>query len=207
MKKAMLTALLALTVTAFGVPAVLSAEVNCEKPNCGIETQKQRPALYDAKGNKLTCPPAPGQKVYDAKGNELKMPPRHKEFKGPELNLTEAQKAKADKIREASRKTIKPIFEETRKLHDQIAEIQNNTALSEEAKQAEIKKIKTKLFELKKKADEIRKADMEKFEKLLTKEQKAILEEFKKNHSPEKMRNHRKHCGCGCEHPQPRSEK
>ena len=74
---------------------------------------------------------------YDKNGKELKAPPkkmRHEPPKGPELNLTEKQKAQADKIREASKQKIKPIRQEIHEIKNQLWEIRENDNLTEEQK-------------------------------------------------------------------------
>ena len=83
---------------------------------------KEMPKLYDKNGNELKAPPKPGEAVYDKNGKQLPLPPCIKGHhpKGPDLNLTEEQKQAADKMREASKKKMKPIRKEIHKLKNQI---------------------------------------------------------------------------------------
>lgn len=202
MKKQFLLVALALTVASAG--SVFAQETGympqetqkcncpkCECPGCKCKTPRgERPKLYDKNGKELTNPPKPGEKVYDKNGKEITlMPPRHghHHMKGPELNLTEKQKAEAAKIREASKEKIRPIMKEMHTIKDDIRKVYDDTKLTTEQKEQKVTELKQKLAEQRKKADTIRKSDMEKFEKLLTKEQKTILENFKKEHQPPKF--------------------
>ena len=136
-------------------------------------------------------------KLYDKNGKELTTPPKfsHKPPKGPELNLTEEQIAKADKIRENSKQKLKPIRREIHNLKNEIWEIKENDNLPREEKDAKIEPIVKKIDGLKKKADEIRQADMKQFESILTSKQKKTLETFKKTHKPcPKKDGHRPPC-------------
>ena len=186
MKKALLsTAIIALALCTVA-PAAFSADnptKDCKK--CPVE--QCRPKLYDKNGKELKTPPKPGEKVYDKNGKELKAPPkkmRHEPPKGPELNLTEKQKAQADKIREASKQKIKPIRQEIHEIKNQLWEIRENDNLTEEQKHEKAEPIMKKMHELHQKANAIRQSDMQQFEKILTKEQLKTLENFKKTHKP-----------------------
>lgn len=185
MKKALLsTAIIALAICS-AAPAAFSADkATKEAPKCPVE--QVRPKLYDKNGNELKTPPKPGEKVYDKNGKELKMPPKnmHKPPKGPDLNLTDKQKAQADKIREASKQKIKPIKREIHEIKNELWEIRENDNLTEEQKRAKSEPLMKKMHELHQKADAIRQNDMQQFEKLLTKEQLKTLENFKKTHKP-----------------------
>ena len=144
--------------------------------------KRKRPEFYDKNGNKLTERPQPGTKVYDKNGKEIEFKkPNHPR---PELNLTDEQRAKADKMREESRAKMKPVFTEMKSLNEQINKIYDNEKLSQEQKEKQVKPLMEKISKLHTQADELRKADMQKFEALLTDEQKVKLEEFRKNHKP-----------------------
>lgn len=159
--------------------------IKCHPPIC-----KERPKLYDKNGQELQSPPKPGEKVYDKNGNQITPPKfKHHPPKGPELNLTETQKAQADKMREASKQKIAPIRKEIFETKKQIKTIKNDEKLTEKQKEEAIKPLYKKMELLHDKADKIRQKDMEQFEKILTPEQKQILEEFKKTHKP----HHREH--------------
>lgn len=151
-----------------------------------VKEFKMPPKFYDKEGNELKAPPKPGEAVYDKDGNKLPVPNFMKNrFQKPELNLTDKQKEKADKIRENSRKKIKPIRREIHNLKNEIWEIKENDDLTMEEKFVKIKPLHEKIKALRTQANEIRKEDMKQFEKLLTKDQKKTLEEFKKNHKPD----------------------
>ncbi len=107
-----------------------------------------------------------------------------KQHKGPDLKLTEEQKAKADKIRETSRKKIKPLRREIHNLENKIWEIKENDNLSFEQKREKIKPLEQQIFNLHENENKIREQDMIQFESLLTKEQQKLLEDFKKSHKP-----------------------
>ncbi len=147
--------------------------------------ERERPKLYDKNGKELTTRPKPGDKVYDKNGKELKPPCMGKKPpKGPELNLSEDQKNKADKIREESKKKLKPIKREMHNIKNQLWEIKEDDTLTFEQKDSKMKPLFEKMHSLHQKADEIRKNDMNQFESLLTANQKKTLEKFKKTHKP-----------------------
>lgn len=143
---------------------------------------KHKMKFYDKNGKELTAPPKPGEKVYDKNGKEIEFKKPH--HPRPELNLTEEQKAQADKMRAESQKKMKPLFQEMRKIDEKISKIYDNDKLSQEDKEKQVKPLMEKKTKLHMQADELRKADMKKFEEILTDEQKAKLEEFKKTHKP-----------------------
>ena len=153
-----------------------------------VPITKTFPKLYDKDGNELKSFPKPGDEVYDKDGNKLPPPPKfcHHHPK-PDLNLTDKQKEKADKIREESRKKIKPIRNEIHNLKNEIWEIKENDALNMEEQHEKIAPLMQKIEKLRNEADNIRQEDMKQFEKILTKEQKKTLEEFKKTHKPPKF--------------------
>jgi len=161
-------------------------------------TAKERPKFYDKDGNELKAPPKPGTKIYDKNGKEIDFK-KMRHHKGPELNLTEEQKAQADKFRAESKKKMKPIFKEMRALDEKITAIYDNDKLTSEEKEKQLKPLMEKSTKLHLQANEIRKADMKKFEAILTDEQKTKLEEFKKTHKPMK----KPKCGCGKMMPPP----
>jgi len=193
--------LFVLTIVTMMAFALNSSAVFAENTKQNPEFKKpdisrERPKLYDKNGKELTAPPKKGEKVYDKNGKEL-TPPKfsHKPPKGPELNLTEEQIAKADKIRENSKQKLKPIRREIHSLKNEIWEIKENDNLTREEKDAKIEPIVKKIDGLKKKADEIRQADMKQFESILTSKQKKTLEAFKKTHKPcPKKDGHRPPC-------------
>ena len=165
--------------------AVKECPKKCDKS--GAFKGKERPKFYDKDGNELKAPPKPGTKIYDKNGKEIdfkKMKKRHP--KGPELNLTEEQKAQADKFREESKSKMKPIFEEMKSLNEKIGAIYEDDKMTQKEKEKQLKPLMEKSTKLHLQANEIRKADMKKFEAILTDEQKTKLEEFKKTHQERK---------------------
>jgi len=146
---------------------------------------KERPKFYDKNGKELKSRPKPGTKVYDKNGKEIDFK-KMRHHKGPELNLSEEQKAQADKFRAESKKKMKPIFKEMRALDEKITGIYDNDKLTSEEKEKQLKPLMEKSTKLHLQANEIRKADMKKFEAILTDEQKTKLEEFKKTHKHKK---------------------
>lgn len=186
-KTAFMSALLAISLlcsTNFATAAEKSVtkDIKTPPPTC-----HERPKLYDKNGNELKTPPKPGEKVYNKNGKEL--PPlkfKHHPPKGPDLNLTEEQKAKADKIREASMKKLEPLRKQRHEIKKQLKAIKENTSLTEEQKKAKAEPLLKKKKALHEQADKIRQNDMAQFEKILTPEQKKTLDEFKKTHKPPK---------------------
>ena len=199
MKKAkFLTTLMLVATLAFGTSSIAADNNNTIEESFFKEHQqapvKKEFKIYDKNGNELKTPPKPGEAVYDKDGNKLPPPPCMKHMpKGPELNLTDKQKEKADKIREASKVKIKPIRREIHNLKNEIWEIREDDSLTMEQKKEKIEPLMVKVKELRTKADSIRQEDMKQFENLLTKEQKKTLEEFKKTHKPDKKQFKRHH--------------
>ena len=100
-----------------------------------------------------------------------------------ELNLTDAQKAKAKENRIQGRKEMKPIMDEIRTKKEAILDIIDSD-LSKEKQQEKITALQKEIKELYVKANTIREKNMAEFEKILTKKQKAKFEELKKLHHP-----------------------
>lgn len=122
-----------------------------------------------------------------------KMHQKHKEkFKQKKqeiknrLNLTEEQKAKAKVIHEEAKPKIKPIIEKMRKKIGEIQQLKQSGASREEI----MKKVE-EIKALKQEANQIRKKNVEKFESILTPEQKAEFEKIKSEieQKREQMRN------------------
>ena len=121
---------------------------------------------------------------------EQKQPPQFGQMKRPpmpnleeELNLTEAQKAKAKANRIQGRKEMKPIMDEIRAKKEAILDIVDSD-LSKEKQQEKITVLQKEIKELYVKANTIREKNMAEFEKILTKEQKTKFAELKKQHHP-----------------------
>ncbi len=121
---------------------------------------------------------------------EQKQPPKFEHRKRPpmpnleeELNLTEAQKAKAKENRIQGRKEMKPIMDEIRAKKEAILDIVDSD-LSKEKQQEKITVLQKEIKDLYVKANTIREKNMAEFEKILTKEQKTKFAEIKKLHHP-----------------------
>lgn len=151
MKKALiLTAIIALTTTT----ALAADTAQAEKTNC------------------TKCPLAG------------KMPPKDMHKRGPgadfekRLNLTDAQKAKIKKQREADRKKMEP-------LRKQIAEKQRakfEIFKKYEETDKDLIKLNEEIKVLKDKEHKIMEENRKSFESILTKDQKAELEKIKEEH-------------------------
>lgn len=100
-----------------------------------------------------------------------------------ELNLTDAQKAKAKANRIKGRKEMKPIMDEIRAKKEAVLDVMDSD-LSQEEQQLKIKDLQNDIKKLHEKANAVRKNNMNEFEKILTKEQKAKFEKMKKEHEP-----------------------
>ena len=130
--------------------------------------------LYDEHGNEWILPPKPNQVLYDKQGKKLQPPPK------PDINLTPEQIAKMDKQRQNTYNKVKPIFSEIKYTKFKIREIYEDPDLSKAEKNKRIEPLVTKLKKLYQKADDLRTADFEKFQSILSEEQKNKLREFEK---------------------------
>ena len=95
------------------------------------------------------------------------------------LNLTEVQKLKARELRKSGHEKIKPVMEQI-KANKQEAEAIRNSKLTVEAQEEKLTVIDKNLAQLEKEARDIRKQNMKDFEAILTKDQKKILKNMKK---------------------------
>ncbi len=126
-------------------------------------------------GSEGNFPPPPPCKSKTQKPPVMKLDEK--------LNLTEEQQDLLKKNRIESRKKLKPIMQEIFDKKNAIADIRDSE-LSKDEQDKKIELLKNDLRTLKATADEIRKADMEYFESILTKDQKAKFEEIKKEMRP-----------------------
>jgi len=136
----------------------------------------QRPdwALYDEHGNEWVMPPKHGQVLYDKNGKKVIPPPK------PDINLSKEQITKMNKWRQDAYNKAKPIFNEIKYTKYKIREIYEDPDLSKTEKNKKIEPLIEKLKKLYAKADDIRTADFERFQSILTEEQKKKLREFEK---------------------------
>lgn len=95
------------------------------------------------------------------------------------LGLTEAQKAKIKELRIEGHKKMKPVMEQI-KLKKQEAKVVKLSRISTQMQEEKLAVIDKELAKLEKQAREIRKQNMKDFEAILTKEQKKILKQMKK---------------------------
>ena len=108
------------------------------------------------------------------------------------LGLTDAQKAKAKELRIEGRAKMKPVMDEI-KLKKQEAKMVKLSRISVQMQEEKLAAIDKELQALEKKANEIRRQNMKDFEAILTREQKKILKQMKKDgkknfeHEPPRM--------------------
>ena len=95
------------------------------------------------------------------------------------LGLTEEQKIKAKEIRKQGHDKIKPVIEQII-AKKQEAKMVKMSRIAVQIQEERLDAIDKELKILEKKAHDIRKANMKEFESILTKEQKKILKQMKK---------------------------
>ena len=95
------------------------------------------------------------------------------------LGLTEAQKTKAKEIRQKGHKEMKPIMDKIKNKRKE-AEMVKMSSIAGWVQEERLNAIDKDIRNLEKKANVIRKKNMKEFESILTKDQKKILENMKK---------------------------
>ena len=95
------------------------------------------------------------------------------------LDLTEVQKLKAREIRKNGHEKLRPVLDEI-KSKKQEAEMVRRSRMAVQMQEEKLAVIDAELKLLEKKANSIRKINMKEFESILTKQQKRILKEMKK---------------------------
>lgn len=95
------------------------------------------------------------------------------------LGLTEEQKIKAKEIRKQGHDKIKPVIEQII-AKKQEAKMVKMSRIAVQVQEERLNAIDVELKVLEKKAHDIKKANMKEFESILTKEQKKILKQMKK---------------------------
>ena len=95
------------------------------------------------------------------------------------LELTEVQKLKAREIRKTGHEKLKPILDEIR-AKKQEAEMIRRSRMAVQMQEEKLAVIDAELKVLEKKANNIRRSNMKDFESILTRNQKKILKEMKK---------------------------
>lgn len=121
--------------------------------------------------NDANCPPSKEEMIQRRKAREA-------EFE-QKLGLTEAQKVKAKELRIKGREKMKPVIEEI-KAKKQEAKMVKMSRIAVEFQEEKLAVIDAEIKVLEKKANEIRKQNMKDFESILTREQKKILKQMKK---------------------------
>ena len=95
------------------------------------------------------------------------------------LGLTEAQKIKARELRMQGHEKLKPVLDEINN-KKQEAKMVKLSRIAVWAQEEQLAKLDKEIAALEKKANEIRKANMKEFESILTRDQKKILKQMKK---------------------------
>ena len=101
------------------------------------------------------------------------------------LNLTEEQKQKIEKNKQKDKEKMKPIISKMHEKRSELMGIKTNMTLAPHEKVEKMAPIEKDLIDLKLKANDLRKKNMEEFEKILTKEQKAEFEKIKQEQMEE----------------------
>lgn len=105
------------------------------------------------------------------------------------LGLTEEQKIKAKELRVKGYEKIKPVIDEII-AKKQEAKMVKMSRIAVQAQEEKLAKIDAELKVLEKKAHDIRKANMKDFESILTRKQKKILKDMKKEGRKKYQANH-----------------
>ena len=108
------------------------------------------------------------------------------------LGLTEEQKIKAKELRIKAVERMKPVMDEII-AKKQEAKMVKMSRIAVQIQEERLNKIDEELKVLEKKAHDIRKANMKEFESILTRQQKRILKEMKKEGRKNYHAQHPKH--------------
>lgn len=154
------------------------------------------------------CPDIEKGQVMKMERQYKKFAPKHKHFKGQRpskaemeakkaefekrLNLTDEQKAQIEKNKQNDKEKMKPIMQKMHEKRTEIMGIKTNPNLDPHEKVEKTAPLEKDLIDLKLKANDLRKKNMEAFEKLLTSEQKAEFEKIKEEQKQE-MEKRRQH--------------
>jgi Spy/CpxP family protein refolding chaperone len=128
--------------------------------------------------------PPPPHKFMGNRPSKEEMEAKKLEFER-RLNLTESQKNQIEADKQKDREIIKPIIERIKTLKRELHEIDENTTLSQQEKEAKVQKIKSELRELRIQANQCRKENMQRFEAVLTDKQKAEFSKIKEEQRQE----------------------
>ncbi len=146
------------------------AECTCPDKGCPVmEHRKDFPPPPQFKGKH------PSKAEMEAKKVEFEK----------RLKLTDEQKKQIEANRIQDREKIKPIFEELKAKHQEMKKIDSDTTLSAEEKAQKKDVIRQDIKELKLKADNCRKENMQNFESILTEKQKKEFTKIKEEQQKE----------------------
>ena len=170
-----------LFMSALAVLVVVSMSgVSYANEEC-IEQDRQMPPVEqkhsDFKG--------PHQKYFKAHHpSKEEMEAKKAEFE-KRLNLTEEQKQQIEKNKQKDREKMKPIMQKMHEKKSELMGIKTNMTLAPHEKVEKMAPIEKDLIDLKVKANDLRKKNMESFEKILTPEQKTEFEKIKEEQRQE----------------------
>ena len=119
----------------------------------------------------------PSPELYTKKAENVRLQ-REQAFE-KRLGLTEDQKLKAKEIRKKGHEKIKPVIEEII-AKKQEAKMVKMSRIAVQVQEERLTAIDAELKVLEKKAHDIRKENMKEFESILTRSQKKILKDMKK---------------------------
>ena len=134
--------------------------------------------IFATSGMAVNAAPGNHQPQQMSREEMMKQRKAHEAAFEQKLGLTEAQKAKAKKLRIEGHKKMRPVMEEI-KSKKQEAEAIKRSKMAIRMQEEELAKIDTDLKVLEKKAHKIRQQNMKDFESILTKDQKKILNQMK----------------------------
>ena len=140
----------------------------------GVQTPAvQKPAENNA------VKPDEGIKKPGVREEMIKMKKAREAAFEQKLGLTEEQKVKAREIRLDGHKKMKPVVEQIF-AKKQEAKMVKLSRISVEMQEEKLAVIDKEISELEKQANEIRKQNMKQFESILTRDQRKILKQMKK---------------------------
>lgn len=131
-----------------------------------------------------TTPASTPVKVSAEKAQECKKPPKNPEFKKRQaefdkrLKLTDAQKAKAEQIRQKGHEQMKPIMEKLKEKRLE-AEAVKRSRMATQMQEEKLEQLNKEIRALKRAAHELRMQNMKEFEAILTKKQLKELKKMK----------------------------
>ena len=166
-KKLFLSALAALVVVSMSNVCYAGECTNVQEAEVMKVEQTQKQFAY------------PMKKHFKGNHNfKAEMEAKKAEFE-KRLNLTEEQKQQIEKNKQKDKEKMKPIMQEMHAKRAELMGIKTDITLAPHEKVEKMAPIEKDLIDLKLKANDLRKKNMEAFEKLLTKDQKVEFEKIK----------------------------